>query len=162
MSGMTYTAPTVTKLQWQCEALELPMNAWTSDRRNSRLTSELPTLSIFWKLGNWVEVCEVSELPMHAKTSDRRNSRLTSELPTLKAFETSRWPLVMTTTVNSPSQLSMRCQNSQPLPELPTVETFDSRRNSRWTNPRTIRILSWLGTYWTRPVSILPDQQNTC
>ena len=46
-SDMTYTAPTVTKLQCQREASELSMNAETPDSRNSRLMSELPTLSIF-------------------------------------------------------------------------------------------------------------------
>ena len=51
-SGMTYTAPTVTELQWCCETSELPMNARTSERRNSRLTSELPTLSTFENYGN--------------------------------------------------------------------------------------------------------------
>ena len=51
------------------------MNAETPDRRNSRLTSELPSLSLFEN--------HVTEL----KYVRCQNSRLTSELPTLKAFE---------------------------------------------------------------------------
>ena len=91
-SGMTYTAPTIIELQWRCEASELPMNVETFDRRNSRLTSKLSTLSTFENYGNWVKVCEVSKLLTHAGTSDHRNSRLTSELSTLGTFENySNW-----------------------------------------------------------------------
>ena len=96
-SGMTHTAPTVTKLQRSCEVSELPMNAGTPDRRNSRLTSELPTLSIFEK--------HVTEL----KLVRCRNSRHMSELPTVgtpdlrrnsrpsRLLKTSRWLLVIHT-----------------------------------------------------------------
>ena len=73
--GMTYTAPTVTKLLWQCEVSELPMNAGTPDPQH------------IWKPCNWVKVCEVLELLTHAETSDHRNSWLMSKLPTLMAFE---------------------------------------------------------------------------
>ena len=94
---MTYTAPTVTKLQLICEASELPMNVRTSDRRNSRLTSELPTLSIFENHCNRVRIFEVSELPIHVRTPDRQNFRLTSKLPTLSTFKNCCWPLVIHT-----------------------------------------------------------------
>ena len=57
---------------------------------------------------------------MNAETPDRRNSRLTSELPILSKFE------------NHVTELkNMRCRNSRHMPELPTVRTPDSRRNSR-------------------------------
>ena len=115
--------------------------------------------------GHWVKVCEVSELPTLPGTSDRRNSRRTH-------LKTSRWALAYYTghvryntrhircdqSVNPPSQLSTRHQNSQRLSKLPTVETPDSRRNSRRTNPRTPSILSWPGKYRTHLV--LPNQQK--
>ena len=134
---MTHTAPTVTKLQRSCEVSELPMNAGTPDRRNSRLTSELPTLSIFEK--------HVTEL----KLVRCRNSRHMSELPTVgtpdlrrnsrpsRLLKTSRWLLVilcipdmsgMTRTVNPPSR--SKCATS----ELPTHAGTPDRRNSRPTS----------------------------
>ena len=90
------------------EVPELPTHAGTSDRRNSRLTSELPTLEALenqplasgrpyrtrpvwipdtsgmtWTVNspNYLN-CESSELSTIAETSDRRNSRNTSELST--------------------------------------------------------------------------------
>ena len=94
------------------------------------------------------------ELP----TNSSRNSQPSSHL------KTSHWALVYYTghvrcdqAVNSPSQLSARRRNSWRLLELMTIGTPDSRRNSRWTDPRTPRILPWLGKYRTRPVSI-PDR----
>ena len=56
---------------------------------------------------------------MNAETPDRRNSRLTSELLTLSNFEKHVTELKF-----------VRCRNSRPS-KLPTVETPDSRRNSR-------------------------------
>ena len=70
------------------------MHAETFDRRNSRLTSELPTLKVF-ETSRWPLIVhnqgsepsklvkhETSELPTYAETPDRRNFRPTSELPT--------------------------------------------------------------------------------
>ena len=129
MSGMTYTAPTVTKLQWICEASELPMNVRTSDRRNSQLTSELPILSIFENHCNWVRILEVSELPTVGTSDLRRNSRHSVHLKTVVGL----WSFIpdtsgMTTTVNSPNYLN--CESS----ELTTIAGTSDRRNSRHTS----------------------------
>ena len=100
------------------------MNAGTPDRRNSRLTSELPTLSIFEK--------HVTKL----RLVRCRNSRRMSELPTLTTFEklaVGLWSSIpdtsgMTRTVNSPNYLN--CESS----ELPTIAGTSDRRNSRHTS----------------------------
>ena len=153
---MTYTAPTVTKLQSICEASELPMNVRTSDRRNSRLTSELPTLSIFENHCNRVRKFEVSELPIHVGTLDRRNFRLTSELPTLSTFKNSCWPLVIHTGHDTGHvRYDLDSEPSKSV-KVRDVGTPDPCRNSRRTNPRTT-FLQLLGKYRTRPVR--PDQQ---
>ena len=132
-SGMTYTTPTVTKLQRSYEASELPMNAGTPDCRNSRLTSKLPVLSKFEN--------HVTEL----KNMRCRNSRHMPELPTVgtpdlrrnsrpsRLWKTSCWPLVVHTghvRYDLDSELSKlfklrdvgtpdHCRNFRPL-ELPT------------------------------------------
>ena len=103
LQPLPYTAPTVTELQCRCEASELPMNAGTVDRQNSRSSAHFTNT--------------ITEL----KYVRCRNSRRMSELPTLKAFENQPLALSgMTRTVNSPSYLSVRRRNSRPLPELPT------------------------------------------
>ena len=85
---MTYTAPTVTKLQRQCEASELLMNAGTPDPQQ------------IWKpaVGLWSCIsgmtrtmnpssqlkCETLELPTLAGTPDlRRNSQRTNPRTTI-------------------------------------------------------------------------------
>ena len=128
------------------------MNAGTPDRQNSRLTSELPILSKFEN--------HVTEL----KNMRRRNSRHMPELPTVgtpdlrrnsrpsRHLKTSRWPLVVHTghvRYDHHSELSKlvksaRCQNSRPLPELPTVETPDEPTREQqfyhcWANTRHVR-----------------------
>ena len=131
------------------------MNVETSDRWNSQLTSELPTLSIFENNGNWVKVCEVSELSTHAGTSNRWNSRPSRHL------KTSRWPLAVHTRHvrydhHSELSKSVKLETSK----LPTIVGTPDCRNSRLTDPRTSRILSWLGTCRTRPVSIRQTSKN--
>ena len=140
-SGMTYTAPTVTKLQSICEASELPMNVRTSDRRNSRLTSELPTLNIFENHCNWVKYLRcrnsryMSELPTVGTSDLRRNSRHSVHLKTVVGL----WSSIPDTSgmntghvrYDHHSELSKLfklrdvetpdpCRNSRPMSELPT------------------------------------------
>ena len=138
---------------------ELPTHAGTSDRRNSRLTSELPTLSIFENHCNRVRIFEVSELPIHVGTPDRWNFRLTSELLTLSTFKNCCWPLVIHTRHVRYEYRTLRYdQDSEPSKSVKVrdVGTPDPCRNSRRTNPRTT-FLQLLGKYRTRPVR--PDQQ---
>ena len=105
------------------------MNAGTPDRRNSRLTSELPILSKFEN--------HVTEL----KNMRCRNSRHMPELPTVgtpdpHGFEklaVGLWSSIpdtsgMTWTVNSPNYLN--CESS----ELLTISGTSDRRNSRPTS----------------------------
>ena len=144
------------------------MKAETSDRRNSRLTSELPTLSIFEK--------HVTKL----RLVRCRNSRRMSELPTLTTFEklaVGLWSSISDTSGmntghvrydqdSEPSKsVEVRdvgtpdpCRDSRPS-ELPTYvgtsdePTREQQFYSCWTNTGHVRC-----EYRTRPV--LPDQQQ--
>ena len=148
------------------------MNAGTPDRRNSRLTSELPILS---KFENHVTELKnmrcrnsrhMPELPIVGTPDSHRNSRPS------RLWKTSRWPLVMHTRHvrydqdSEPSKsVKVRdirtpdpCRNSRPS-ELPTYvgtpdePTREQQFYSCWTNTGHVRY-----EYRTRPV--LPDQQK--
>ena len=133
---------------------ELPTVETPDSRRNSRPSAHLKTTVTELKYVRCQNSRCILELPTIGTPDSRRNS-----WPS-RLLKTSRWPLAV-----QPGQwtlqvsLSARHQNSRPLLKLPTVGTPDSHWNSRWSNPRTWRILSWMGTYRTRPVS-MPDQQN--
>ena len=126
---MTYTAPTVTKLQSICEASELPMNVRTSDRRNSRPTAYLKTIATeleYWRCQN---SRYMSELPTVGTSDLCRNSQHSVHLKTVVGL----WSSIpdtsgMTTTVNSPNYLN--CESS----ELPTIAGTSDRQNSRHTS----------------------------
>ena len=148
------------------------MNARTSDRRNSRLTSELPTLSNFEK--------HVTEL----KLVRCRNSRHMSELPTVgtpdlrrnsrpsRLLKTSCWLLVITRTVNPPSQLECETselpthagtpdrRNSRPTSELPTNQPENNRFAAAGQIPDTSGMNTGHVRYEYRTRPVLPDQQE--
>ena len=152
--------------------------------QNSRRMPELPTIGTLdphgiWKLviGLWPSISDTSSMTTTVNSPSQLsvrcwNFRPLSELPThvgtpdphgIWKLAVGLWPSIsdtsgMTTTVNSPSQLSTIRRNSQPLSELLNIGTPDPHRNSQWTNPRST-ILSLLGKYQTRPV--LPDQQKS-
>ena len=145
------------------------MNARTPDRRNSRLTSELLTLSKFEN--HVIELknmrCQnsrhIPELPIVGTPDSRRNSRPS------RLWKTSRWPLVVHTRLvwyDHHSELSKsvkardvetpdHCRNFRPS-ELPTyVETPDEPTREQhfyhcWANTGHVRY-----QYQTRLV--LPD-----
>ena len=83
---------------------------------------------------------------MNTGTPDSRNSRLTSELLILSKFE------------NHVTELKyVRYQNSRLVPELSTVGTPDSRRNSRPS--RLLKSSRWLLAIYTGHVRYDQDSE---
>ena len=113
---MTYTAPTVTKLQSICEASELPTMPELStvgipdSRRNSRPLAHLKTSH--WaltelKYARCQNFRRLPGLPTVGTPDSRRNSRPSAYLKTIA------------------TELEyLRCRNSRYMSELPTLSTF--------------------------------------